>query len=184
MRGVPRERAAISSAASSAISTSRMRGRAADDRPELPRVVVAEPERHAEAVAERRRQEAGPGRRADERERRQVERQRPRGGALPEDDVEAEVLERRVEDLLRRAVEPVDLVDEEHVARLERGEDRGDVLLLERRPGHGAQPDAELLADDLRERRLAEARRAGEQHVVERLRPRLALRRARCGAAP
>ena len=36
-------------------------------------------------------------------------------------------------------------------------------------PGDGAQADAELLADDLRERRLAEARRAGEEHVVERL---------------
>ena len=33
----------------------------------------------------------------------QVERQRPRGGALAEDDVEPEVLERRVEDLLARS---------------------------------------------------------------------------------
>ena len=90
-------------------------------------------------------------------------------GSLPEDDVEPEVLERRVEDLLGRAVEPVDLVDEEHVARLDRREDRGDVLLLERGPGDRAQADAELLADDLRERRLAEPRRPGEQDVVERL---------------
>ena len=37
-------------------------------------------------------------------------------GALADDDVEPEVLERRVEDLLDRAVEPVDLVDEEDVA--------------------------------------------------------------------
>ena len=63
----------------------------------------------------------------------------------------------------------MDLVDEEHVARLDRREDRGDVLLLERRPGDGAEADSELLADDLREGRLAEARRPGEQHVVERL---------------
>ena len=36
-------------------------------------------------------------------------------------------------------------------------------------PGDGAQADAELLADDLRERRLAEPRRAGEEDVIERL---------------
>jgi hypothetical protein len=67
----------------------------------------------------------------------------------------------------------VDLVDEEDVAGLERGQDGRDVLLLERRAGDRPEPDPELLADDLRERRLPEARRAGEQDVVERLAPRL-----------
>ena len=109
-------------------------GRAADDPRELLGAVVVEPVRHAEAVAERRRQEARARRRADERERRQVERQRPRRRPLADDDVEPEVLERRVEDLLDGAVQPVDLVHEEDVALLERGEDRGHVALaLERR---------------------------------------------------
>ena len=36
-------------------------------------------------------------------------------------------------------------------------------------PGDGAEADAELLAHDLRQRRLPEPGRAGEQHVVERL---------------
>ena len=95
-------------------------------------------------------------------------------GPWPDDDVEPEVLERRIEDLLRRAVEPVDLVDEEDVARLERGQDRGDVALpLERRAGDLADADPELVADDLRERGLAEPGRAGEQDVVERLAARL-----------
>ncbi len=68
----------------------------------------------------------------------------------------------------------MDLVDEEDVAQLEAGEDRGHVALpLERRPGDVADPDAELLADDLRERRLAEPGRPDEQDVVERLAPRL-----------
>ena len=91
--------------------------RARDDRGELGGLVVAEPERHPEAVAERRRQEARARRRADEGERRQVERERPRPGPLADDDVEPEVLERRVEDLLDRPVDAVDLVDEEDVAR-------------------------------------------------------------------
>src|SRR5581483_6936145 len=143
------------------------------DRRELGRVVEVEPEGEAEAVAQRRRQEAGARRRADERERRQVEGQRAGGGPLPDDDVEAEVLERRVEDLLGGAAHPVDLVDEEHVAGLERREDRRDVLPLEPRPRHLADADGELVAHDLRERRLAEAGRAGEEDVVERLPARL-----------
>src|SRR5581483_11953721 len=102
------------------------------------------------------------------------ERERARTGALPDDDVEPEVLERRIEDLLHRAVQPVDLVDEEHVARLERREDRRHVaLLVERRPGDLADADTELVAHDLRERRLPQPRRPGEQHVVERLAARL-----------
>ena len=106
-------------------------------------------------------------------------------GALADDDVEPEVLERRVEDLLDGAVQPVDLVDEEHVALLERGEDRRDVALaLERGAGDGADADAELLADDVGEARLAEARRADEQDVVERLAARAASPRARSRAAP
>ena len=169
IRGVPRERPAISSAASSSISTARIDAERRTIVPSWPGLVVPEPEGHPEAVAQRRRQQARARRRTDERERRQVDRERARCGSLPEDDVEAEVLERRVEDLLGRTVEAVDLVDEEHVARLDRGEDRGDVLLLERRPGDRAEPDTELLADDLRQRRLAEARRPGEQDVIERL---------------
>jgi hypothetical protein len=63
-RGVPRERRAISSAASSAISTPRIRAERRRSR-ELGRLVVAEPEGHPEAVAQRRRQQAGARRRAD-----------------------------------------------------------------------------------------------------------------------
>ena len=65
----------------------------------------------------------------------------------------------------------MDLVDEDDVARLDRSEDRGDVLPLERRPGNRPDPDAELLAEDEREARLPEPGRADEEHVVERLAP-------------
>ena len=142
---------------------------AADDRRELAGVVVAEPEGHPEAVAERCRQETRARRRPDEGERREIERERPRGGALAEHDVEPEVLERRVQDLLCRAVETVDLVDEQHVSGLQRREDRCDVLLLQRGPRDRAETDAQLLAHDLRECRLPQPGRAGEQHVVERV---------------
>src|SRR6266545_1095540 len=144
-------------------------GRAGDDRAQLRLLVVAKPERHPEAVAQRRGEQTGAGGRADQRERRQVERERARGGALAHHDVDAEVLERRVEDLLGRPAEPVDLVHEEDVVLLERREDRGDVLLLERRAGGRTDAHAELLADDVGEARLAEPGRARQQDMVERL---------------
>ena len=137
---------------------------------EVLRLVVLEAERHPEAVAQRRRQEARARSRADHRERREVEGQRPRGRPLADDDVEPEVLESRIEDLLHRAAQAMDLVDEEDVPLPERGQDRGDVALaLERRPGRGAQADTELLPHDVGEARLAETRRTDQEDVVERL---------------
>ena len=60
--------------------------------------------------------------------------------ALADQDVEAAVLHGRVEHLLDRPVEAVDLVDEEHVAVLQVGEERGEVA----GPGqHRAGGDAE-----------------------------------------
>ena len=82
----------------------------------------------------------------------------------------APVLHRRIERLLQRPRQPVDLVDEEHRAGLERGQQRGDVgLALERRSRGLHELDVELGGDDLGKRGLPEARRAGEQDVVERL---------------
>src|SRR5690606_36949229 len=73
-------------------------------------------------------------------------------------------------DLFDRRVEPADLVDEKDVALLEIGEEGGEVAGLgDHRAGGGAEIDAELARDDLRERRLAEAGRADEEDMVERL---------------
>ena len=58
----------------------------------------------------------GPGGRADEGERRQLQRDRRRPGTLADHDVDPEVLHRDVEHLLGRPGHPVDLVDEEHLA--------------------------------------------------------------------
>src|SRR4026207_2355342 len=72
------------------------------------------------------------------------------GGALADDNVEPVVLERRVEDLLDRTREPVDLVDEEDLALSEPGQDRRHVTLsLERGPGDRAQPDTQLPPDEV-----------------------------------
>jgi hypothetical protein len=80
------------------------------------------------------------------------------------------VLHRRVEALLDRGREAVDLVDEQHVAGLERGEVAGEhALVLDRGARRDVDADPELVREDLRHRGLAEPRRTVEQRVVERL---------------
>ncbi len=124
----------------------------------------------AEPSPQRRRDEAGAGRGADQGEARQVDLHRPRRRPLADHQVEREVLERRVEDLLDRRPQAVDLVDEQHLAGLEVGEDGGQVAgPLEHRAGGGADGGAHLVGDDVGQRRLAQARGPEQQHVVERL---------------
>ena len=101
---------------------------------------------------------------------RQVDPHRPRRRPLADDQVERAVLHRRVEHFLDHRIEPVDLVDEQHVGVLEVGQQRGEVAGLgDHRAGGGAEADPHLARDDLRQRRLAEPGRAEEQHMVDRL---------------
>ena len=178
MRGVPRERLAISFAPSSRHADPEHARAALHDQLQFVDGVELEPDRDAEAVAQRRREEPGAGRRADQRELRQLDLDRARRRPLADDQVELVVLHGRIEDFLDRRVEAVDLVDEEHVALLEVGELRGEVAGLgDHRAGGGAEIDPELAGDDLGERGLAEARRADEEHVVEGVAARLRRRR-------
>ena len=149
-------------------------GRAADDRGQLLVGVEVEPVGRPEPVTQRGADAARAGRRADDGERLEAEPQRSRRRALADHHVERVVLHRRVEDLLDRAVEAVDLVDEQDVALVERGEDRGEVAgALDGRTGRVADVDPELARDDRREGRLAEAGRAVQEDVVGRLSPAL-----------
>src|SRR3990172_3816933 len=148
-------------------------GRALDDLGELGVRVEVEPVRGPEAVAQRRGDASGPRRRADDREGLEGEPERPRRRPLADHDVEGVVLHRRVEDLLDRVVEAMDLVDEKDVALVEAREHRGEVAgPLDRRAGRVADVDPELAGDDRGERRLAEAGRAVQEDVVGRLFPR------------
>ena len=75
-----------------------------------------------------------------------------------------------IQHFLDGRLQAVDLVDEQHVARLQVGQDGGQVAgALDHRAGGGAEPDPQFAGDDLGERGLAEARRAVQQHVVQRL---------------
>ena len=103
-------------------------------------LVEVQPADEAEAVPQRPGDETGPGRGADQREARELQADGAGRRALADQDVEAAVLHGRVEHLLDGSVQAVDLVDEQHVAVLQVGEQRGQVA----GPGQdGAGGDAE-----------------------------------------
>ncbi len=170
MRGVPRAPAGDLVGRRRLERHAQDAGGALHDRDEVGGVVVVEAGHEAEAIAQRAGDEAGAGGGAHEGEVRQLEPDRTRRRALADDDVELEVFHRRVEHLLDRAREAMDLVDEEHVTVVEVGEDRREVAgAFERGTTRDPQADFELGGDDARQRGLAEPGRAGEQDVVDRL---------------
>ena len=172
-RGVPRERCAISSAALGVDRDLQHVGGAPDDEVEVLGRVVVEPLHDAEPRAHRRRQHAEARRRADQRELLDRHRDRLRLGPFGQPDVDPVVLHRRVEELLDDRAQPMDLVDEEDVARAQVGERADEIRrLLERGARRRPDVDAQLARDQLGERRLAESRWPEEERVVERLAPR------------
>jgi hypothetical protein len=94
-------------------------GRTVDDLGQLVFGVEVEAVGGAEAVTQRGTDAAGPGRGADHRERLEAQTQAARRGPLADHHVERVVLHRRIEDLLDRAVEPMDLIDEQDIALVE-----------------------------------------------------------------
>ena len=146
MRGVPRARRAISIAPSS----------------------------DAEPVAPRRGEQPGAGGGADQRERGEIDLHRARGRALADDQVELEILHGGIEHFLHRRIEAVDLVDEQHVALFEIGQECREVARLgDDGAGGGLEVDAQLARHDLGERGLAQPRGPRTQHMVQRLAARL-----------
>ena len=103
MRGVPREREAISAAPSSVELDAEQAGGAVHDQVELGGLVELEVGGEAEPVAQRPGQQPGAGGGADQGERRDLQRDRGGARALADDDVDPEVLHRHVEHLLGRA---------------------------------------------------------------------------------
>ena len=144
-------------------------GVAPDDRTQLGRGVEFEPHRNTETVPQRRRQQTGPRGRTDQGKGRQINAYGPCGWALADHEVETEILHRRIEHFLDRRRETVDLVNKEHITRLKIGEDGREVTGFGNdRSGGGSKADAELAGDDLRQGRLAQARRTGQQDMIER----------------
>ena len=100
MRGVPRERRAISRAPSCVSLRLEQAPGPGHDRRQLLGRIELEPCHDAEAIAQRIGQHAGPRCRADQRERGQIELDRAGRRPFADHDVDLEVLERRIQDLL------------------------------------------------------------------------------------
>ena len=63
----------------------------------------------------------------------------------------------------------MNLVNEQHVARLERGEDAGQIAgFVEHRARRNLEAYTQFVGDDVAQRGLTQARRTVEQRVVER----------------
>ena len=81
--------------------------------------------------------------------------------SLTDDDVQLVVLERGVELLFEYRLQAVDLVQKEDLTFAQVGQDGGQVALdLQRRAGGLLEADVQLVGDDGRQRRLAQARAA------------------------
>ena len=174
MRGVPRQRVAISIAPGSSISTPKNLRRALQDDLQVVVSVELQPQHDAEARAQRRRQQPRARGGADKRERPHLDGVGARRRPLPDDDVELVVLQRRVEQLFQRGLQAVHFVDEQHLLVAQVGQDGGQVALdLQRRPRGLLERRAHFVGDDVGQRGLAQPRRPVEQHVVQRLAARL-----------
>ena len=91
---------------------------------------------------------------------------------LVDHDVDAVVLHGRIEVFLHHGAEPVDLVDEEHVVRLQRGQYARQIAgLVQHGAGRDLEAHAQLVGDDVAQGGLPQPRRAVQQRVVERLAP-------------
>ena len=100
---------------------------------------------------------------------RQIETDGTRVRTLVQHDVDRVVLHRAVEIFLDGLRETVDLVDEDNVAGLKRGEEAREIAGLgDDGTGGRLHVDAHRLTEDVGERGLAESGRTREKHVVER----------------
>ncbi len=95
---------------------------------------------------------------------------RARARSCSNQDVHAEILQRGVQDFLHVGKQPVNLVDEEDLARANIGENASEVqLLLQDRPGGLLESHAQFAGNDGSECRLAKAGRPIEQNVIHGL---------------
>lgn len=121
----------------------------------------------AEAIAEGVGERAELGGGADQSELRQVELKRACGGTLADHDVELVILHRRVQYFLDRFVEPMDLVDEEDIARFEVRKYRTEIAdFFDGRTGSDADIHPHFFGDDIGESCFAEASRSIEKYVL------------------
>ena len=179
MRGVPRLRRAISCAPAARFPRPADRAERTTIFSRSVGHVIIQPFAHGEAREQRRGEQAAARGGADEREARQIQAHAARVRPLVNDDVQLEVLHRRVEVFLDGLLQAVDFVNEQDVAFLEIGQQAGEVAgFLDGGAAGALEVGAHGLGEDVGEGGFAEAGRAAEQNVVNAP-PRAAWRRRR-----
>ena len=144
--------------------------RALDDPAQLIGAVQLQLEQHTEAVPQGAGDLARTGGSAHQREAGQIDPDALGAGALADHNIQRVILQRRVEHLLHLPGQAVDLINEEHVALLQIGQQGGKVAgLLNGRAAGDADLHPHLVGDDARQRGLAQARGAIEQDVIHGL---------------
>ena len=136
------------------------------------RIIILQMALDAETGPERRSQQAAAGRSADERERTQGNLHATGTRTLVDHDIDAIVFHGRIEILFHNGAQAVDFVNKEHVSFFKGSQQSGQVTrFVENRSGSNLQVDTQFRSDDMGQRGLAQARRAVEQDMVERLAP-------------
>ena len=93
---------------------------------------------------------------------------RARRRPLPNDDVELVVLQRRVQLLFQDRLQPVNLIEEQHLPFAQVRQNGCQVALYLQRGSAGLlKAHAKLVRNDGGERRFAQSRRTEQQHVIE-----------------
>ena len=133
-------------------------------------MVVIQPLANGKTGQQRRGQQPAARGRADEGEARQIQADAAGVGAAVNDDVQLEILHRRIKIFLDGLLQAVDFVNKKDIARLQVGEQAGEVAGFFDGGAAGAfEIGAHALGDDVGEGGFAQAGRPAEEKVIEGL---------------
>jgi hypothetical protein len=132
-------------------------------------VVIIQPLANGKTRQQRRGQQAAARGRADEREARQRQAHAAGVGALVNNDVQLEILHRRIKIFLDGFLQAVDFVNEQNVALLQIGQQAGQVAgLLDGRAAGAFEAGPHAFGDDVGQGGFAQAGRPAEQQMIQR----------------
>ena len=133
-------------------------------------VVVLQPKVDAETRAQRRCQQPGARRSADKGKRVEFDLDCAGIRACVDNQVDSVVLHCAVQVLLHDRRKSVDFIDEQHVIRLEVGQQSREVTgLVKDGSGSGSDGNAQFVGDDVGQSRLAQPGRSVQQRVIQGL---------------
>ena len=133
-------------------------------------MVIIQPLANGKTGQQRGGEQPAAGRRADEGEARQIQADAAGVGAGINDDVQLEILHRRIKIFLDGLLQAVNFVNKKNVALLQVGEQSGQVAGFFDGGAAGAfDADAHAFGDDVGQGGFAQAGRPAEEKMIQRL---------------